>query len=330
MKLLIDRPILTMMIFLLVVILGIYSLLNLPLELLPEIKMPRLFIQVIWPGASADLILNRAVLPIEEEISALKEVKKLTSESAQDRAEIEVELDKSLNLDLAYILIKERINRLKNNLPPQIQSVEVTSYVPDELRLESFMQFSVSSSQVDDINLLRLEFERDVLPRLKSVFGIKEVRITGGADVSVKIIPDFQKMELRRVNLRTLYYALQRNFVSLPSVRIRNLNQEIILNLTNQPSSLRALADLIINSDQRNPVRLSDVALVSFGYCEQNQEARLNGQAILNVDLIKQPYISSLTVEHNVARVFAEIAKYIKAVICLKLFRAKERKSAGN
>jgi len=307
MRILLDRSILVLTIFLLVTILGIYSLINLPLELLPELKLPRLEITIFWPGAAAEVILNRAILPLEEELATIKEVKKIDSEAFQNRGEISLQLDKNLNIELAYILIKERVNRLKNKLPEQISSIEISSQSPKELREESFMEVAVSSTQINDINQLRLEFERDLLPRLKSLFGIKEVQVTGGSEVMVKIIPDFQKLEQQQINLRLLISALQNNFLSLPSSRLWVEKEAINLSLSSQPDSIADISKIVIYQDGNRRILLSDIALVSFGYEEQRQEARLNGYPTLNVSIQKQPYASSLKVDRVIRELFSII-----------------------
>ncbi len=115
----IDRPVLATIFFVLIIIFGLYSFKNMPIELVPnpEQGLPSLYVYYSWTGASPDMILKRALIPAEEEIMQIKGVEELESWAGQNRGWLQVEFSRNTRMNFANVVLKERLNRLKKKMP---------------------------------------------------------------------------------------------------------------------------------------------------------------------------------------------------------------------
>ncbi|HDP95816.1 MAG TPA: efflux RND transporter permease subunit, partial [Candidatus Aminicenantes bacterium] len=191
----IDRPVLASIFFAIVVLLGVYSLINTPIDLVPdpEEKLPSLKISYAWPGASPDMLLRKVLIAAEAEISQIRGVAGIESRSLQNRGIIDVEFTRDTNMDFASVALSERLNRLQTELPRQVNRPYIQPYVPDEFEKLPFFNVGVYGDYT--IYTLKRVVEREILPYLKSIQGIESIEVYGGVDPEIKIQTNIDKLK---------------------------------------------------------------------------------------------------------------------------------------
>ncbi|MQY57479.1 hypothetical protein GH140_04710, partial [bacterium] len=147
MKIFIERPIATATVFAAILILGVYSFLNLPFEFMPkEEDFPRVSISTIWSGVPPEIIQAQVTAPLEEVASRVKGVKKITSTSRMNSSTINLEFDPKTNMEFATLALREEISRIKDDLPYGVIPPRVIPFVPEEFREEPFLNYSISGN----------------------------------------------------------------------------------------------------------------------------------------------------------------------------------------
>lgn len=137
------------MFFFSVVVVGVVSLFNLPVELTPHIEYPRLSVSASWAGVSPEAVEAHLTSPIEAELSTIMGVKKISSISSEGLSSITIDFHPNTDINFARIEINEKLTSLKKELPVGISSPRISQYIPKDFQdLQGFLTYSVSSKRV--------------------------------------------------------------------------------------------------------------------------------------------------------------------------------------
>ena len=197
MKNFIERPIATAMLFLALLVLGIYSYLNIPIELAPtEVEFPQLNISTPWQGMPPEIIQTQLTSPLEEKISTVKGVRKIESISRIGGSTITLQFEEKTNMEFARLALREKIAELKEDLPYNVRPI-IRPYIPEDLEVRSFLEYTISGNY--SLQKLR-ELVKDKLEiGLGSIKGVAQVEVTGGSDPEISIILDEKKLKSLKI-----------------------------------------------------------------------------------------------------------------------------------
>ncbi len=292
MKRIIEKPVISILIFASILLLGIYSIKNSPIELIPDEKLPSLSITSYWRGASADMILQKIALPVEEEVSQVRWIKKIETQCNESNMEISLEFSKKANMEMVYVLLKERLNKLRDKIPPQATFPSIQPYVPEEFRKKPFISFGIFGNY--SVNTLKDIAEREISPMLRAVQGVDNLQIWGGSEPQIEILLDIEKMKKYRISVGEIYQTINNNFYLLPSINSNYFKKEITISLSQSAKSIPRMENLIIRKTGNVPIRIKDVGTVRLAYKKVKMEQRYNGMPVVSIDIFKQPEASTL------------------------------------
>ena len=292
MKKIIEKPVISILIFASILLLGIYSVKNTPIELIPEEKLPSLSITSHWRGASADMILQKIALPVEEQVSQVRWVKKIETQCNEGDMRITVEFSKKANMEMVYVLLKERLNKLRDKIPPQASFPQIVPYVPEEFKKKPFISFGIFGHY--SVNTLKDIADREITPMLRAVQGVDNLQVWGGSEPQLEIVLDIEKMKKYSVAVGEIYQTISNNFFLLPAVNSKYFEKEITISLTQTAKSISNFENLIIKKIKNIPIRIKDVGRVRLAYKKVTMEQRYNGMPVVSIDIFKQPEASTL------------------------------------
>ncbi|HXC58143.1 MAG TPA: efflux RND transporter permease subunit, partial [Steroidobacteraceae bacterium] len=275
----IRRPVFATVLALLLLIVGVMSALRLSIREYPDITQPNVSINVNYRGANASVIETRVTQVIENEVAGLEGVDKLTSQSRDERASINVQFNANRNMDSAANDVRDRVTRIMARLPdeadpPQIEKVENGA--------DPVLIAILSSNKRNALELTDYA-DRYLTDRLASVPGVASVFIQGGRRYAMRIWLDRGAMAARQIAVTDLETALRNENIELPAGRIESQQREF---------SLRTDTSLRTEDDFRNLVvgrgadgylvRLGDVATVQMAAENQRSGAATNdGPALM-------------------------------------------------
>jgi HAE1 family hydrophobic/amphiphilic exporter-1 len=167
---------------------GLYSFASLPRESSPEVKIPIAVVMTIYPGASPSDVEELVTKKIETQISGIKDVDKITSQSSNSISAITVEFSAKADLEGSLRKLRDEINNLKGSLPD-----DVSDPVVKEISFDDTPILTISLAAPYDGFTLR-NFGEDVRDELEKISGAREVRISGGDEVELEIAYDPQKL----------------------------------------------------------------------------------------------------------------------------------------
>lgn len=304
MKIFVERPIATAMIFMALLVLGIYSFTNLPLELAPSEEYPELRVYTSWSGVPPEVIQTEITAPLEEKVSTVKGIRKITSRSMTGSSTITLEFLEKTNMEFAHLALREKIAELRDVLPYGVRP-NVQPYVPEEFQEASFLEYTISGSY--SLHKLR-EYVKDRIEiGIGSIKGVADVSVTGGSDPEIKILLDKEKLKAFGISPYTVFYRISERTKIHPAGRVQKGNQEYIFKVSNPITSTRDLGEIIVAYSGENPIKLKNVASVFPSYQDVRQINRINGQPTIFLTVYKTPRTSTLKVAKAVKNKLEEV-----------------------
>jgi HAE1 family hydrophobic/amphiphilic exporter-1 len=316
MKVLIERPVATAMVYIALLVLGLYSFLNTPLELAPKEEFPQIDIQTSWPGVSPEIIQTRVTAPLEELASAVKGVRKVTSESHVGMSKITLDFDPEVNLEFSNLALREVIAKAKANLPYGVRPI-VQAYVPEDFRVRPFLSYSISGNyplqRLREILKDKLEFG------IGSVKGVARAEVSGGAPSEIRIVLDKKKLKVLDIHPYQVNFALSQSLRTFPAGRVKKEGHEYILRVSDSIKGTRDLGEIILTYSGNVPIKLSAVAQVVPFYGEILFLNRINGQSTAMLTIQKEKGSNSLKVAREVKKKLEFIKKELPQDLIFKV-----------
>lgn len=305
----IKRPILAIIFFVIIILFGIYSYKDMPIELVPDPEqgLPELVVSYNWGGASPETILRKVLLPVEEEIAQIKGVEKITSRADQASGDVTVEFSRNTRMNFANVQLAERLNRLQRDLPREVIGPRITERIPRDFRQRPLFYIGIYGKNYS-IYTLRKIAEKEVLPHLKAIPGIKSADIYGGVEPEIKIKTDIDRMEKFGVSINDIVTRLNQNFYTRQSLSFTKSQGEITLSLSKSPKNMEEVQNIVIRREGEEKIYLKNVADVFLGYQELSVERRFQGQSFIQFELYKESSYSHLDVANRVRDKLAYIA----------------------
>jgi multidrug efflux pump subunit AcrB/ABC-type multidrug transport system ATPase subunit len=290
------------MLFTALTMLGVFSYKQLPVELLPDTQIPDLFVQVITNlQVDPAYMENQAIIPIEGAIGTLKGVEKIESTAGQQQGMIHISYRQNTNIKFAYLKLMEKIEEVKKKIPSDFY-VQVFRFDMEQLN-NSLMTLQVRGS--GGVDRVRELVNRDILNRIQHVDGIANVAIFGGREKTVEITLKKDVCRAFGITPADVRDALNRNSRSRTFAgKITQDNRMLFVNVVSEFAELSDISDLVVK--EPGSIKLKDIAVIRFGFKDQNSYSRVNGKEAVTLQLTRDTQSNMIDLSH---RVKSEISK---------------------
>lgn len=276
----IDRPVLSTVISIIIVILGILGLITLPVSQYPEIAPPTVTVSASYQGASAEVVMNSVVIPLEEQINGVEDMSYMTSTSNNDgSASINIYFKLGTNPDLAAVNVQNRVSRATSLLPQEVTKAGVTT---SKKQSDNILIVSLYSENPEyDDTFLQNYANINILPKIKRVAGVGDAVIFGQRDYSMRIWlkPDIMASYSLVPSDITALLAEQ-NIEAAPGQLGESGDQtfQYALKYKGRLKSTKEFEDIVVKSTENGEVlRLGDVARIELGAVSYAGSANTNG-----------------------------------------------------
>ena len=262
---------------------GIFSYNTLPKEQFPDIVVPTIYVQTIYPGSSPKDIENLITKPIEKQIKSISGVKKLKSQSIQDFSIITVEFGTDVDVKDAKQKVKDEVDKAKTDLPtdldkdPTIMEVNFSD-VP-------IMYVNISG----DIPLQDLKKYADVAQdKFEAMKEITRVDMVGALDREIQVNLDLQRMAVSGLSMDDVINAIRYENMRISGGNIDVGTMKRSVSVSGEFASATELENMIIRSGAGATMYLRDVAEVIDGFKEKESYARLDGKNVITLNIVKR------------------------------------------
>jgi hydrophobe/amphiphile efflux-1 (HAE1) family protein len=291
-ELAIKRPILILVCFAALAIVGVYSFFQLNYELLPDVTPPHVSIITTYPGASPNEVETSLSKPIEDAASNVEKVKRVFSTSTEGVSMVWIEFRQSADADIALQMVQRRINEIADQLPLQARKPVLSKFSLSEFPILRIAATSTAGSK---------EFYQDlkdrIRPRLAQLPGVGAVTLIGGEEREIKVYLNAKLLQAQNLSPLQVVDMLRRSDIDLPAGKIKDTDGEYDVRLTGRLQTLDELRTVTVGygPDGRR-IPLCDVAEVMDGTRDDAVISRLNTQPAVAILIQKQTDANSVEV----------------------------------
>ena len=265
-----------------IIILGFLSYRTIPRESFPEVEIPTIAVNTIYPGVSPADIESLLTRPLEEELSTISDIKDLTSTSVEGYSSIIAEFETSVNLDEALQKIREKVDLAKTELPAEAEDPSIFEFSFSEIPI---MQVNLAGQY----DLVRLkEVGQALQDRIEQIPSVLRVEVRGGLEREVKVDVQLDRLQFYDLSINDVIDAIRNENVNIPGGSIDVGSFTYLVRVDGEFDDPTAIDDLVIEAESGRPVYVRDVATVEFGFQDRTSFARLDDSPVVTLDIIKR------------------------------------------
>ena len=310
----IDRPIFAAVLSIVLVIVGAVALTRLPIAQYPDIAPPVVRVSGQYPGASADIVADTVVAPLEQGINGVENMLYITSNSTGDgRFQIDVTFNLGTNLDIAQVQVQNRVAIAQPRVPADVRNIGVTTaksspdlmmvvhlYSPDKSRDTLFISNYATTEVIDQLN---------------RIYGIGDITVFGGRDYSMRIWLDPDRMQSLGLTTGDVSNALQAQNVQ---VAAGVLNQppvpqprafQLAVRTLGRLIDPKEFGEIVVKQTTDAVVRLKDVARVELAAVDYSTNSYLDGDPAVALVIFQLPGSNALATADKIKATMDELSK---------------------
>ncbi len=292
----IDRPVVTVVLMLALVIFGVFAILQLETDEFPEIDAPVVAMTVLYPGASPEVVEQEVIKPIEDAIASVSGVDKITSTSLDGFGQIIIEFVFDKDTNEATQDVRDAISRIRGELPAEMEEPILTRFDPADLPIISL----TLTSQSVGVPQLTTIADDIVEPELRGLPGVADVLVRGGLERQVVVEIDPNALQAAGVSIGQVVQAVQSQNLAAPVGRIEKDFIEQSIRLRGRIDRPEDFAQIVVSNSNGRLLRLSEVAHVKDATEEQRTLALYNGSEAVGIDIKKSQGYSTTAVATRV------------------------------
>jgi HAE1 family hydrophobic/amphiphilic exporter-1 len=319
-KFFIERPVLSNVIAIIIVLIGAVALYSLPVSQYPEITPPIVQVQTRYPGASAQLIADTVATPIEEQVNGVEGMIYMQSTSAADGTyTLNITFDVGTDLDFAQTLVQNRVAQALPGLPDPVQTQGVTTRKKSTAILQ-IITLSSPQNRYDSLFLANYATInlRDELARLP---GVGDVIIFGAGEYSMRVWLNPDQLAARNLTPADVVNAIRGQNQQVAAGQVgappapQNQDFQITVNVPGRLNDKKEFDDIIVKTEQKQGqttriTRMRDVARTELGAQTYSQFFRLDTKEAAGIAIFQLPGANALEVAQEVTALMAKLSKH--------------------
>ncbi|MEO0201841.1 MAG: efflux RND transporter permease subunit, partial [candidate division WOR-3 bacterium] len=301
----VRRPTFALVVYLILIIGGIFGLINLPLDFLPKFTLPSVSVVVQYPGASPEDVEKNIVEVLEENLSILEDIDRISSTSQNGLGVVTITFKYGTDIDKAALDVKDRLSFASSLLPEDASDPLILKF---DIQQFPIIIATVNSTEEDfPIREWAEDYLKDELQRVK---GVGLVQIWGGGKKrQINVYVHRDKLENYGLTFDGIASMLKSQGLEIPAGEVKYSDKEMILKI---PSSIRSVEDLketVVGFINGRPIKLYEVADVVDGYAKRVNYINHKGKDAVLFAVQKQADANVVEVADNVKKKLEEIER---------------------
>lgn len=309
-----DHPILVLMVFTLLGLLGIFTFSKIAIALFPETENPVLMIMTTYSNAGPESIEKTITKPIESAVVSVNGLESLSSTSSEGASTVQLVFNYGTDMDSVINDVRDKLDRVKRSLPDAASSPSIMRFSSDS---QPIMRILVRGNRsVDDIKKIA---ENSIVNILEQADGVAEADVMGGRTAQVNIELDASRMQAYGYTIPTITSALSKQNLELGGGKVQEGTKNYIVRTTGEYTSIDQINDTVISTVNGYNVKLRDVGTAYMGFAETSQESYINGEKGVYVSITKQSGSNSVNVANNVYKKIEQLENMLPADITMEI-----------
>ena len=303
----IKKPATTLMLIVTMIVVGLLSLSQMPVALLPNFNIPVATVVTTWPGASPEDMDKLVTRKLEDAVSLVEGIKDFYSYSSQGVSQIVLEFDYGTNSDDKVDLIQTEVNKIRSELPDDINE-------PVTDKIDIGAETSILVDYIgDDIVSLRSTAENLVKPRFQRVKGVGDVTVRGGLEKEVLVEINPYKLDSYNLSSVDIFNIIKQSNINIPIGEIKSGGKSYLVKIEGELENVSQIENIVISNLDSKILRLKDVASVTLTHKDQDSFYRVNGQPAVSVMVNKAEDGNIVDIADSIKADIEELSPYLPA-----------------
>jgi multidrug efflux pump subunit AcrB len=295
-------------IYVLAIIIAIFGWISqnsIPKEQFPEIVIPTILVQTFYPGTSPTDIENLVTKPLEKGLKSINGVKKITSSSVQDFSSIAIEFRTGVKVADAKQKVKDEVDKAKKDLPmadikqgPDVKDIDLSEIPIENINLSG-------KYNLDRIKKYA-EMAQDQIEGLKE---ITRVDILGALDREIQVNVDMYKLQAASLTFNDIITMIARENVTVSGGNINMQGMQRSIRVVGEFKDMETLKNIVVSTSKGVRVYLRDIAEIKDTYADRESYARLNGENVITLNVIKKSGENLLDASDKIKAIMANLQK---------------------
>ncbi len=291
----IRRPVICLVASILIVLVGLLAFERLPVREYPAIDLPTVSVETSYRGASAEVVETRITEPLEKELAAIDGIRVIRSSSAEQESRITLEFNLDREVDEAANDVRDRVSRVRDRLPPEIDNIEVSKADADA---RPIMSLSFNSERYSRLELSEM-VERIAVQRLQTVPGVASVQLRAPR-YAMRLWVDSSRLAAHNLTIGDVESALRQQNIEIPGGRIESLSREFPVKVMGNMAEASDYENLILATQGESQIEFADVGRVELGASDYRSDSYAKGRPTVGVSIIRQTQSNLLQIANDV------------------------------
>ena len=310
----VRKPVMTSIIFIAVVILGLFSFKKLPIDLLPKIETNTIMVMTTYNGASASDVETNVTKPLEGSLNTVSNLKNIKSTSKENRSIITMEFDYGLDLNVVTNDIRNKLDLVKSFMPEGAGNPIIFKLSTDMIPV---IMLSATANQ--SLPALYKILDTKVANPLARINGVGSVSINGAPQREIQVYVDPIKLEAYHLTIEALAQYIRMENLNTPAGSMDVGSDTYALRIEGQFKDPSEMNKIVVGNYNGKTILLSDVAVISDKHEERMQESFTNGVQGASIIVQKQSGANTVQIANGVKKMLPEIQKNLPSDVKLTI-----------
>ncbi|MBX3034662.1 MAG: efflux RND transporter permease subunit [Bdellovibrionaceae bacterium] len=298
-RLSIQRPIFTVCVTIGILVAGLVGFKSMSVDLYPDVSIPIVSVQTTYPGAGPAEIETLVSRPVEDEISTISGIKRLTSKSLEGVSQVIVEFQSSVPAAYAEQQVRDKVNIAKAKLPQEIKDPVIKKFDPADTPI---LVLALSAKNIGDAELYDLA-DQFVKPRLEQINNVGAIQIIGGRKREIHVSLDRAKLRAREISVTQVANQIGASGENVPSGKVNQGDKELIFRGFGEFQSVPEISDTLVNLyGNEVPTRVADLGTVSDTLEDEKSRGFVRGQRAILLQVYRQAGSNTVAVANDVVK----------------------------
>jgi len=308
----VENPVLVNILMATIIIIGLFAFLDLPRELMSEVKFNWVFIITPYPGASSEEVEQLVTIPIEEEIQDIKDVREIISTSTEGSSFVMVKFE-TMSDDVfrtRLLDIKAEIDKVRD-LPEEVDDKDIMVNSFDTTEMVPIVTINLGGP------LSELEMRQivtDLRRRVLRIDGVAKAELTGVHERQAWVELDPDALETHRVTPELVSMMLSLANRNVPAGKVIAGREEFLLRTIGRFQDAERVRNVIVRSmPGGDALKVGDIALVTDGFEERRTQVHLNGQSSVSISVAKRAQASTIDIIQDIRKLIKDVQPIMPA-----------------
>lgn len=299
----IKRPVATIMVLLMVVVLGFMALFKIPMDLMPDFDLPYAMVMTTYSNTSPEEVESLVTETIESAMASVENLNAMISYSMEGTSIVMIEFKYDTDMNFATLAMRDKLELVEDYLPDECSKPTIMK-LDMSLMPQAQIYISAKDKTFAELNGM---VEDTIVPRIERAKGVASVSVNGGIDEEIAVEVSQEKLSGYGLSLATLAQMMAAENINLPNGSVSKGNSDIIVRTVGKFGSVEEIGEMPLRISDYSIVRLGDIATITRQPAEQKGIARIDGNTAIGVMISKASDANTVNVSKAVNKALKEL-----------------------